>query len=114
LVALYCEPPASPVVAGFLVSHEIFSSADEQPAEREVLNIAVDPAYRRLGIGRQLLAAELQRGGIHFLEVRESNTPAQELYRVLGFEVVGRRKEYYDHPKEAAILMRHPSLKPIP
>src|SRR6201999_1390146 len=55
-------------VAGFLVSREI------TPGEREILNVAVAPSYRRAGIGRALVECELARGrGTWFLEVRESN-----------------------------------------
>ncbi len=109
LVAVYRPAALSTtdsVVAGFLVSHEVCPSQDGQPAEREILNIAVDPEFRRRGIGHLLLAKELARGGIHFLEVRESNAAARELYDRQGFETVGRRKAYYDHPRETAMLMR--------
>jgi ribosomal-protein-alanine N-acetyltransferase len=40
-----------------------------------------------------------------FLEVRESNMPAQEMYRTFGYEAVGRRKRYYKDTDEDAILM---------
>ena len=39
------------------------------------------------------------------LEVRESNDPALRLYRKYGFQEVGRRKNYYEKPREDAILM---------
>jgi ribosomal-protein-alanine N-acetyltransferase len=88
-------------VAGFLVSRSISSD------EREILNVAVRPAYRRGGVGRALVEADLTRNrGSCFLEVRESNQVAINLYKAMGFEVVGRRADYYDHPPEAAIVMR--------
>jgi [ribosomal protein S18]-alanine N-acetyltransferase len=96
-----------PTVAGFVISHEIYSPADPHLIEREILNIAVDPKFRRHGIGRSLLAAELGRGGTHFLEVRESNNAARRLYEMQGFETVGGRNAYYNNPREAAIVMRH-------
>lgn len=79
--------------------------------EGEVLNLAVDPARRRSGIGRRLLQLALTRfreGGAAevFLEVRESNVAALELYGKEGFAVVGRRGEYYRHPTEAALVLR--------
>lgn len=40
------------------------------------------------------------------LEVRASNEPAVSVYRKLGFEEVGRRKNYYRNPKEDALIMR--------
>ena len=47
-----------------------------------------------------------RRPGEFFLEVRESNLAARDLFRKLGFEQVGVRPGYYDHPAEAAIVMR--------
>lgn len=88
-------------VAGFIVTRRVGDK------EREILNIAVHPDFRRLGIGTELLRFELARSpGAHFLEVRESNTPARELYRRLGFEAVGARPGYYDDPPETGIVMR--------
>mgnify|MGYP002582415600 FL=1 len=39
------------------------------------------------------------------LEVRESNLAARRLYEKNGFEIVGKRKNYYEKPAEDAILM---------
>jgi ribosomal-protein-alanine N-acetyltransferase len=72
--------------------------------EVEVLNLAVDPAFRRQGIGTRLLLSIASRHV--FLEVRESNEGALRLYRKLGFQEVGRREKYYDDPEETAIVMR--------
>ena len=73
-------------------------------------NVAVDPACRRQGVAKALIAELLRRAGefsLAFvtLEVRESNTPAIALYEGFGFAPVGRRKNYYDAPKEDAVLM---------
>jgi polysaccharide biosynthesis protein PslH len=88
-------------IAGFLVSRSV---ADK---EREILNIAVHPDFRRLHIATELLQAELSRWpGAHFLEVRESNAAARHLYEGLGFQVVGERLAYYDNPLETGIVMR--------
>ena len=88
-------------IAGFLVSRAV---ADK---EREILNIAVHPDFRRLHVATELLRAELSRHpGVHFLEVRESNAAAQRLYEGLGFQVVGERPAYYDNPPETGIVMR--------
>ncbi len=78
--------------------------------EGELLNIAVSPTHRRKGIGQILLSAllcEANWRGVRrmFLEVRESNLPAQSLYLRNGFTPVGRRKRYYHDPTEDAILM---------
>ena len=67
--------------------------------EAELLLLAVDPAFHRRGIGSRLLQqfiAHSTRAGasrLH-LEVRENN-PAARLYRATGFEIVGRRRNYY-------------------
>jgi ribosomal-protein-alanine acetyltransferase len=88
-------------IAGFLVSRQLV------PGEREILNVAVHPQYLRRGVAQKLIRAELARcPGTHFLEVRESNSPARRLYERLGFEQTGRRPEYYDNPTEAGIVMR--------
>jgi polysaccharide biosynthesis protein PslH len=87
-------------VAGFLVTRST------GPGEREILNLAVDPAHRRRGIGMRLIEQELSRGGTWFLEVRESNAAAIALYRMLGFRVAGRREGYYQQSLEAGIVMR--------
>ena len=75
--------------------------------EREILNVAVRPDLRRLHIATELLRAEMERWpGAHFLEVRESNTGARQLYEGLGFEAVGSRPGYYENPPESGIVMR--------
>jgi len=85
-------------IAGFMVSR---STAVR---EREVLNIAVAPEFRRRGVASALIRS-LDNSEI-FLEVRESNTPARNLYRKLGFIDIGRRPDYYENPPEAAVVMR--------
>jgi len=93
-------------IVGYLVSHEICPPLAGTVAEREILNLAVDAPFRRLGIAGRLLEAELGRGGIHLLEVRKSNHTAQALYRKFGFREIGQRPGYYQSPVEAAIVMR--------
>ena len=72
-------------------------------------NIAVAPHCRRQGVADALLSALAEFGRINlsvlFLEVRASNLPAIALYEKHGFVPVGRRKNYYDAPREDAILM---------
>ena len=88
-------------VAGFLASRQV------APGEREILNLAVDPAERRKGVGRALVAHELARGtGAWFLEVRASNLAALRLYESAGFVRAGRRPDYYYEPAEDGIVMR--------
>ncbi len=92
-------------VVGFAVKHVVFGGG-EADFEYEILNLAVLPLYRGLGLGRALLQAQLEPPGIYFLEVRESNVAARTLYSSLGFEEVGRRPNYYRLPDETAIVMR--------
>jgi len=88
-------------IAGFVVSRTVGDR------EREILNVAVRPDLRRLRIATELLRAEMERWpGAHFLEVRESNTGARQLYEGLGFEAVGSRPGYYENPPESGIVMR--------
>jgi len=88
-------------VAGFLATRLV------GPGEREILNLAVDPAERRCGVARGLLGDALARDKCKwFLEVRASNTAAIRLYESAGFELAGRRPDYYREPVEEAIVMR--------
>jgi len=92
-------------VGGYVVA---LDAADEG----EILNLAVAPGGRRIGLGRALVEAILgmlkDREVSHvYLEVRESNAPARALYAAQGFREVGRRKAYYRRPVEDAIVLRH-------
>ena len=76
-----------------------------------MMNVAVHPDHRRKGIAQALilaLCADLQAQGNSCLtlEVRASNAPAIALYEKLGFDTVGRRPNYYRHPKEDALILR--------
>lgn len=78
--------------------------------EGELGDLAVAPEMRRRGVGRSLVSAvrreSLRRGvGRIYLQVRESNGPARELYAQAGFEEIGRRPSYYRQPEEDAIIM---------
>jgi ribosomal-protein-alanine N-acetyltransferase len=93
-------------IVGFIVVRETFPGNQNSPAEREILNLAVEPRFRRLGVATYLLQNEIQSGDVYFLEVRESNAPARSLYSKFGFVEIGRREEYYANPTETAIVMR--------
>jgi ribosomal-protein-alanine N-acetyltransferase len=75
-----------------------------------VMNVAVDPDYRRQGIASMLLArlfertADDERRG-YTLEVRVSNAGAIRLYEQLGFEPRGIRRGYYTDNREDALIM---------
>ena len=92
-------------IVGFLVSREVYRGEGDSPPEREIMNVATAPEFRRRGIATALISQELGRAGTFFLEVRESNRLAQALYHKLGFKEVGRRAEYYSSPTETAIVM---------
>ncbi len=78
--------------------------------EADLLSIAVHPDNRRQGLAQALIRASeprLRKKGVTLLrlEVSEKNTAAQALYKRLGFEDYGERKDYYG-AGEAARLMR--------
>lgn len=93
-----------------------FLSARISARELHINNIGVHETARRRGIGNALMqtafdAARRQGALMSILEVRAGNVAAQSLYRRFGFEVVGRRRQYYREPVEDALLMSAP-LKP--
>lgn len=80
------------------------------PDEGEVLNIAVDPEYRRRGVGKALLnKLRLRVQGEIFLEVADNNTPALGLYAGLGYGAISIRPGYYAHGKISGIVMKKTS-----
>jgi len=91
------------ILTGFVVGRRVLDEA-------EILNLAVRQSARRQGEGRLLLArllADFQKNNVSrvFLEVRESNAGAIFFYRALGFRPIGKRKDYYQDPPEAASVM---------
>ena len=87
-------------IAGFAVARRLAEG------ESELLNLAVDPEFRRRGVGRCLVAQlTASHPGVLWLEVRESNTGARKLYKSLGFLDVSRRPGYYPGSSETAIVM---------
>ena len=98
------DPSKSPEILAFLVAQRI-------EAEWELENIVVAETARRQGLGTLLLReflshVQMEGGSGIFLEVRESNQNARTLYRKLGFEEAGSRRNYYTGPVENAILYR--------
>lgn len=84
--------------------------------ESEILNLIVDPAARRQGLGRALVVAAMRRAALDgataiLLEVAADNVAALALYESKGFEIVGRRPDYYtktdDDPTDALIMRAH-------
>ena len=87
-----------------------FLAARQAADEAEILNIAVSPNFRRKGVASALLARIIEEFGRSaiarvFLELRESNLPARNLYERHGFLLSGRRRAYYQQPTEDAVCM---------
>jgi ribosomal-protein-alanine acetyltransferase len=90
---------------------QAFLIASVLDREREIENIVVAESVRREGFGKQLLDEFLrlcqnEAAKMIFLEVRESNLAARNLYEKCGFVADGRRPRYYPQPEEDAILYR--------
>ena len=90
-------------VAGYCIVYFVLD-------EGEIARIAVDNCFRRQGVGRKLLEQVertcKEKGIIRLmLDVRESNESARAFYKSLGFEEDGVRKNFYEMPKENAVLM---------
>ena len=80
--------------------------------EAHVTNIAVNPTRHRQGIARLLMVHIAQQAIVHksealTLEVRVSNTAAQELYRHFGFAPAGVRQRYYENTEDALVMWAH-------
>lgn len=95
---------------GYLLGFSMVMSVVD---EWHILNLCVDPAYFRQGIGRYLMQKLMDQApdaeiGSLWLEVRVGNIAARNLYAKLGFEEVGRRKGYYpaEGGREDAAVMR--------
>ena len=91
-------------VVGYVGSQSVLGWAD-------MMNLAVAPEYRRLGVGEKLvteLISQLKDNKVTCLtlEVRLSNASAISLYYKLGFVEVGRRPGYYHNPREDALILR--------
>ena len=92
-------------IVGWLTASVIFDQS-------ELELIVIDSDVRRQGLARKLMIvwseAAAQQGACELLlEVRESNLGAISLYESLGFELVGRRKNYYQIEKKGQIEQGH-------
>lgn len=92
-------------VCGYIGAHNILG-------EIYMTNIAVSEKYRCKGIGEKLLqklisVCENEQADFITLEVRESNSAALNLYEKTGFKAVGKRKAFYENPREDAVLMTY-------
>lgn len=101
-------PDQAPIIVATIVIWLVLDEA-------HIGTLAVRPGYRQQGIAQRLLVRALleavRSGATHaLLEVRISNQAAQNLYKKIGFEVVGVRRGYYKDTHEDAVLMTLKSL----
>ena len=90
-------------VVGYIIYADIQGDA-------ELLRIAVDKRYRRMGIGNKLMKdmiSEFVEAGTDriSLEVRAHNLPAIALYKKYGFEEIFVRENYYHNPDDDALIL---------
>lgn len=100
---LYLVVKVQSVIVGYCGLLQSFEEAD-------ITNVAVHPEWRGRGIAYQMLQTLMEQGktrGIerYTLEVRVSNASAIHVYEKLGFTSVGIRKNFYDMPREDAVIM---------
>ncbi|MDQ7003539.1 MAG: ribosomal protein S18-alanine N-acetyltransferase [Ghiorsea sp.] len=95
-------------LVGYVLSQDIL-------LETQIMQVCVHQDVRRMGVGKTLmlmLMKEKQDMNELILEVRDSNTAAQQFYKYLGFEQVGLRPNYYSQsqtkPREDAVVMVYP------
>ena len=80
--------------------------------EAHIMNIAVRKDFRKNGIGSELLnflidEAKSKKKMCITLEVRDDNIPAIELYKKFNFDILGRRKKYYNNVNDAIIMTKN-------
>ena len=99
---------------GIIQGYGIISIA---AGEAHLLNICVGPEWQGRGLGRRLLRRMFRLAGERnadtlFLEVRESNRTARQLYESEGFVEIGQRRGYYprDHGREDALVYAKPLI----
>lgn len=91
------------IIIGYICIEQVLDEA-------HILNLAVHPEYRNMGIATMLVSHIMEELRIKecrfiYLEVRASNHIAQMLYKSFGFRVTGTRKKYYIFPDEDAVIM---------
>lgn len=89
-------------VAGYITGSSV-------EGDSEIYNIAVSADERRQGLGGLLLflfEEKIGKNGSVVLEVRESNNPAISLYEAFGYRLVGKRKSFYQNPREDALIYK--------
>ena len=95
-------------------SEKAFRDTLEQD-EAEIVNVAIKKDHQNHGYGAEMVQAligeEKKNGVVSFiLEVRPSNLSAHRCYQKLGFRTIGIRRDFYDCPKENALVMKMESI----
>ena len=104
-LSLWLVAAEGETVLGYVGSQTVLGEAD-------MMNLAVGAEHRRQGIAAALVnalcaALRTEKDAVQLtLEVRDSNEAAIRLYAALGFAQIGRRPNYYFHPKEDARILR--------
>jgi ribosomal-protein-alanine N-acetyltransferase len=96
---------------GFIVGRIVSSSVSDTSSDAEIYNVAVAEKHQGKGFGQLLFDNFMESCRPHsvqsvWLEVRESNRQAIDFYARNGFEPVQTRNNFYQNPREHAVLMR--------
>ena len=102
-ISLVAIDEAEDTILGYIIMYVSFE-------EGEISNVAVAKSAQNRGIGSALMQAILEKGleesvTRFILEVRVSNTPAIALYKKFGFTEIGIRRDFYEKPREDALIM---------
>lgn len=102
-VLIMTDDETDSIIVGYIVYWVLADDA-------QVLNVGVDPLFRRRGIGSLLLrkaVGEAMRASVKklTLDVRVSNTPAIQLYQETGFTITHRRKNFYSDGEDAYFMV---------
>ena len=103
VISLVAIDEAEDTILGYIIMYVSFE-------EGEISNVAVAKSAQNRGIGSALMQAILEKGleesvTRFILEVRVSNTPAIALYKKFGFTEIGIRRDFYEKPREDALVM---------
>lgn len=103
VISLVAIDEAEDMILGYIIMYVSFE-------EGEISNVAVAKSGQNRGIGSALMQANLEKGleesvTRFILEVRVSNTPAIALYKKFGFTEIGIRRDFYEKPREDALIM---------
>jgi ribosomal-protein-alanine N-acetyltransferase len=82
--------------------------------EYSITNVGVGKRYQKQGIAKKMITHLMQKKltekvVVFYLEVRETNIPAINLYRNIGFQTIAKRLKYYRNPVEDALVMKYQS-----